>query len=456
MATLKLTDGLVEAIEPAEADIYLWDSALSRFGVRVTRAGARIYLVQYRPKTAAGEPPKTRRITIGQHDGDLWNVTKARAAARKLLAVVDLGGDPFAEREAEREAKHQAELAKGRDAERGEKETFAALAELFIKRKAKTNRSWAETERLLRFGLEPAKPGKRRSGHRTGPDAAPGPMKAWGQRHISEIRRADVAELIESISERSPAVARSTYAALRPLFDWCVQRDLIEYSPCEKLTAPPRPKARDRVMSDQELRLVWLASERLAYPFGPVVQLLMLTGQRRAEVAGMARAEVDLDEARWRIPAERAKNGQAHEIDLSAPALEILQKIANTGPLFFPARGEGAVRGFSATKRRLDELMQEVAGELRADGEDIAAVKPWRIHDLRRTAATGMAALAFPPHIVERVLNHVSGTQGGLVGVYQRHEYRAERKAALTAWGARVAAIVANQPLPSNVRQLHA
>ena len=466
MATLKLTDGLVEALEPAEADTYVWDSALSRFGLRVTRAGARIYLVQYRPKPAPGQKPKTRRITIGEHDGELWNATKARAAAKTLLAAVDLGGDPFAERQAEREAKHQADLAKAREAERNETETFEALAALFIKRKAKTNRSWAETERLLRFGLDaPAKVAKRRSGHRTGADAAPGPMKAWGKRHISEIRRADVAELIERISERSPAVARATYAALRPLFDWCVQRDLIEYSPCEKLTAPPRPKARDRVLSDQELRLIWLASERLAYPFGPVVQLLMLTGQRRAEVAGMARSEIDFAEGRWRIPAERAKNGQAHEIDLSPQALAILGKVPNTGPLLFTARGGGAVRGFSATKRRLDELTAEIAAELtvkaRAEqGLDevdaITAPAPWRLHDLRRTAATGMAALAFPPHIVERVLNHVSGTQGGLVGVYQRHEYRAERKAALIAWGLHVEAVVEGREPPSNVILLRA
>ncbi len=456
MAKTKLTDGQVEALRGGEQDGYIWDTALPRFGVRVTPAGTKLYLVQYRAKAAPGEKSKTRRITIGVHDGDLWNVTKARAQARRLLGRVDNGSDPFGEDRSQRQSDHQAEIAQKRDTERKAQETFTALAELFIKRKAKTNRSWAETERLLRFGLDAPKPGKRRSGHRTGSDAAPGPMKAWGSRHISEIRRADVAELVERIAERSPAVARSTYAALRPLFDWCVQRDLIEYSPCEKLTAPPRPKARDRVMSDAELRVVWLASERLGYPFGPVVQLLMLTGQRRAEVAGMTWAEIDLAEARWRIPAERTKNGQAHEIDLSPQAVAIIEKVANTGPQLFAARGGGAVRGFSATKRRLDELAAEVTAELAADGEEIAAPLPWRLHDLRRTAATGMAALAFPPHIVERVLNHVSGTQGGLVGVYQRHEYRAERKAAITAWGVHVDAVVKGEAPPSNVIPMRA
>lgn len=454
MATLKLTDGLVEAIEPDNGDTYAWDSALPRFGVRVTPAGARIYLVQYRPKTSPGEPAKTRRITIGKHDGDLWNVTKARAAARKLLAPVDLGRDPFAEREAAREAERQAKLAaqeaaaaQVRESVRRERESFAAVAELFIERRAKKNRTWAESERLLRFGLGPAESGKRPSGHRTKLDAAPGPLKAWGERHVSEIRRSDVAELLEAIGQRSPAVARATFAALRPLFDWCIERDLIAVSPCDKLTAPARPKARDRVLSDTELRTIWRASERLGYPFGPVVQILMLTGQRRTEVAEMTWAEIDLGASRWRIPAERTKNGKAHEVDLSPQVVAILKKIPKAGSYVFPARGEGAVRGFSATKRRLDEL----AAEIVAEDQEGETPEPWRLHDLRRTAATGMAALAFPPHVVERVLNHISGTQSGLVGVYQRHEYRPEREAALKAWGLNVAAIVRGQPRPSNV-----
>ncbi len=455
MATFKLTDGLVEAIEPTENDTYAWDSALPRFGVRVTRAGARIYLVQYRPKTAPGVAPKTRRITIGQHDGDLWNTTKARAAARRILGAVDTGRDPFADREAEREADHLARLAlqaaavaATAEAERRATETFAAVAELFIQRKAKTNRTWAETERLLRFGMD-KKPGKRASGHPKAKGAAPGPIKAWGSRHVSEIRRVDVADLLERISERSPAVARSTFAALRPLFDWCIERELIEVSPCDKLTGPVRPQARDRVLDDAELRLIWKASEALAFPFGPVVQLLMLTGQRRTEVAGMAWAEIDLDAARWRIPAERTKNAKAHEIDLSPQAVAVLEKIAKAGPHVFPARGEGFVRGFSATKRRLDALAESVATE-----DKVEAPGPWRIHDLRRTAATGMAGMNFAPHVVERVLNHISGAQGGLVGVYQKHEYRVERKAALTAWGAHVAAVIAGEAMASNVVEM--
>jgi integrase len=444
MATLKLTDGLVEGVEPAARDSYAWDSALARFGVRVTPAGARIYLVQYRPKTAPGEKPKTRRITIGQHDGDLWNVTKARAAARKILAPVDLGRDPFADREAERRAELQtrlaaqaAEIAEARETDRREKETVAAQVELYVERRLAKRRSAVEAARLLRHG----------------------PAAAWGSRHVGDIRRSDVAELLESIGQRSGAVARSTYAELRPFFAWCVERDLIAVSPCASITAPPRPQARDRVLADDELRLVWRAADAMGFPFGPVVKLLMLTGQRRAEVAGMAWRELDLTAASWRIPVERVKNKQAHEIDLSPEALAVVAETPKVGPLLFPARGEGSVRGFSATKRKLDCIIEALRRRDALEaGEDPPEedLPPWRLHDLRRTAATGMAALAFPPHVVERVLNHVSGTQSGLIGVYQRHEYREERKAAIVAWGARIAAILEGEPIPSNVTKLRA
>lgn len=455
MASLKLTDGLVEAVEAAAADTYVWDTALPRFGVRVTTAGARIYLVQYRAKGAPGQSSKTRRITIGQHDGDLWNVTKARAAARKLLAPVDLGQDPYAVREDERHARRLAAEAASmqeREAEERLRNNFKSVVARYVELAAKGNRSWAETERLLNFGQAPLKStGKRRSGHKTDSKSAVGPMQVWADRHIGDIRRADVADLLDSVKKRSPAVARATYAALRGLFAWCVERDLIVASPCDAITAPPRPAARDRVLSDDELRLVWKASEAVGYPFGDIFKLLMLTGQRRAEVGGMRWIELDLNAATWRIPAERSKNGKAHEVDLSDQALALLRAIPKASELVFPARGEGAARGFSATKRRLDQLMRAA---IKAAPDQWPPFKDWRLHDLRRTAATGMAALAFPPHVVERVLNHISGAQSGLVGVYQRHEYRQERKAAMTAWGGHVAALVANRPVPSNVRAI--
>ena len=442
MAVIKLTDGVVEAAPVSDKDQYLWDSELRRFGVRITPAGARVYLVQYRAKAAPDEPSKTRKISIGRHDGKLWNATKARAAARRLLAPVDLDGDPFGERETKRvalaeaaQAAEAAEIARAAEAERQAREAearqrdrFEAVAERYIALCLTAKRSGDQGSRFLRVG----------------------PAVAWKGRHIAEIRRGDVRRLIDDIRPRSVATARLTFSALRGLFGWCVECDLIDVSPCSEVKTPPRPAARDRVLSDPELKAIWQACDGLGYPFGPIVRLLMLTGQRRAEVAGMAWAEVDMDGGIWRIPKERTKNAKAHEIDLGPEALAILRTIPRDGPLIFPARrsparkGEavgqlaadpGAVRGFSATKRRLDELI----------GAEATAT-PWRLHDLRRTAATGMAGMNVAPHVIERVLNHISGVQGGLVAVYQRFDYRAERKAALLAWGAHVAALVTPPP----------
>ena len=447
MASLELTKEIVEGLEPGERDAYAWDTAQPRFGLRVTPAGARIYLVQYRPKTAPGQPLRTRRIIIGRH-GQPWTVQKARGEAKLILASVDLGNDPFADREEERAARRHAEEARNAEALASElraRDTFEKVAERYIDLVLSGKKSGEESARLLRRD----------------------PIPAWQDRHIGDIRRADVADLMDGIAKRSPAVARSTFASLRGLFGWCEARDLIAVSPGQRGTAPPRPEARDRVLSDDELRAVWKACGDLGHPFGPIIRLLMLTGQRRAEAAGMAWTELDLDGNVWRIPRERTKNGKAHEIDLSPQAVALIKEAPNVGPLLFPARiapkrkASAAsrpdvmpVRGFSATKRTLDALILESRRKVSPDAEPLA---PWRLHDLRRTAATGMAGMNFAPHVVERVLNHVSGAQGGLVGVYQRHEYRPERKAALMAWGEHVAAVVeGRKPLPSNVRRLRA
>jgi len=438
MASIKLTDGEVEGTEPGEKDVYLWDSALPRFGVRITPAAARIYLVQYRAKAAPGLPSKTRRIVIGQHDGDLWNATKARAAARKLLAPVDLGKDPFADREEARAARAAAERAATEEAERQAREaetmardTFEKVAERFILTLPKT-RYGTETARLLRH------------------DAIP----VWGSRHVSEISRRDVAELIDTVRPRAPGLARLLHATLRVFFRWCRERDLLTVSPCDGLRAPARVEARDRVLSDVELKAIWLACDAMGGTFAPIIKLLMLTGQRRAEVGGMAWSELDIDAAVWRLPKERSKNAKAHEVDLGHEAMAIIKAVQKTGDLLFPARNASArtgeskgtkragprpVEGFGTAKRRLDELL---AGKVEAD---------WRLHDLRRSAASGMASLGFGPHIIEKVLNHASGVNSGLVAVYQRFDHRSDRKAALTAWDKRVAGIVSGTASPSNV-----
>jgi integrase len=440
VAKHKLTDGFVEELA-AGKDRTIWDSDCARFGVRVTPAGKRLYVIQYRAKGAPG-PSVSRKLTIGEHDGKLWNATKARAAARRLLGAVDVGGDPLAERQARVEATMRARAdAKAEDARTKaeaaalERDRFEAVAGRYMAAALDGKRSARETARLLRQG----------------------PIAAWAGRHIGAIRRLDVAELIDAIRQRSPATARLTYASLRGLFRWCIERELVSASPCDYVKPPPRPTARDRVLSDAELAAIWRGACALGYPFGPIVKLLMLTGQREAEVAGMHWGEIDLALATWAIPKERTKNNRGHLVHLSRQALTVIKKeVPGSGELLFPARKAPPrkyprslanpvrpVTGFSAAKRLLDgDVARKTKPPLPSAG-----LAPWRFHDLRRTAATRMAAAGVPPHVVERVLNHVSGVTGGLVGVYQHHEYRLERAAALEAWGARLAEIVKSCPL---------
>ena len=448
MTTAKLTDGFVAGFDSRGAEVIVWDETLKRLAVRFSPKGGRFYFIQYRPKGEGARTRSARRITIGEHDGALWNVTKARAQARKLLAQVDLGEDPFATRQAEAKARRESELAakaaaeaEARAAEARKSETFNALLDLYVARKLSVRKSGGEAERLLRSG----------------------PAAKWGALHSSEIQRKEIRTLLEEITTRAPAVASATYGELGPFFAWCVDRDLIQETPLAGVRRPARPAPRDRVLSDDELRLIWTAADRRGFPFGHIFKLLILTGQRRGEVAGMTWDELDLDAGIWRIPAGRVKNAQAHEIDLPAEAVAILKGVRGlrlNGEHVFPKRsGEGAATGFSAAKRALDAEIEAIRREEAEAAGEKAPDKPlpeWRTHDLRRTAATGMNGLGVAPHVVERVLNHITNTKAGLVGVYQRHEYRDQRKAAIHAWGDQVAAARGRGPAGSNVIRLRA
>jgi integrase len=196
-------------------------------------------------------------------------------------------------------------------------------------------------------------------------------------------------------------------------------------------------------LEDAEIVLFWSAAEKLNAPFGAMCKLLLLTGARLREVAGMRRAELSADGATWLVPGTRTKNGKPLNVPLPPLAREILasvQQVAGKPGYVFTTTGTTPVSGFSKTKRRLDELMAEAAAE--TDEEEIPA---WRLHDLRRTCATGMANIGVPPHIVEACINHISGAKAGVAGVYNRAEYGPEKKAALERWANYVAELVSGE-----------
>jgi integrase len=275
-------------------------------------------------------------------------------------------------------------------------------------------------------------------------------LPKWRGRPIASISRRDASDLIDGIIARGAEVqGNRTLARLRALFNWAIEKDRVAASPVARMKPPTQEHPRDRVLSDDELRWLWQACSEIGWPFGPLVQFLLLTAQRRDEVAGMAGAEIDLVQRVWTIPRHKAKNDRLHEVGLSEATMEVLRSLPRSGDgLVFTTTGETAVSGFSRAKRRLDIAMlkakRQELGNRKGD-----AIARWTLHDLRRTAATGMARLGFPPHVVDKVLNHVSGTIRGVAAVYNRFEYFEERRAALTAWGRYVDNLVT--PAVSNV-----
>lgn len=405
MAKTKITkrsaDQLARDAIEAGKTLLIWDTDLSGFGARATAKGTLSYFVEYR---LGGRQGRCRRMTFARHG--VLTPDQARRKALTLKADLAQGIDV-----ADVKQEHQRRLRA---------DTFAEAAERYLALNGQHNRSWKETRRLITY------------------DALPD----LGKRRIDMIQRSDVAALIDCVAQRSPSVARALFAALRPMFKWCLQRGIIQQNPCDGLEAPKPSPSRDRVLDNSEVRALWHGTEQLGFPFGPLFRLLLLTGQRREEVAALRWTELDLETAIWMLPSARTKNAKLHLVDLSAQACDLLKPLPRTSEFVFSTNGRTAPSGFSRAKMRLDALLAQDLG---------GPVPSWRAHDLRRTAATGMAELGFPPQVVEHVLNHVSGVKGGLVGVYQRHEYRQERNQALQAWGARVEQVCKDMDESANV-----
>ncbi|MGW9821400.1 integrase [Methylorubrum extorquens] len=387
---MRFTKQAVEALPlpPHGSGKLYWDDALKGFGVKVNAGGSRQWIAQYRSPDG-----RTPRITIGRVD--TLSLEEARKQARLILAKAQTGSDPQAEKA---EARRQASV------------TLGSVTDIYLNqaRNRLKQRSFAEVERSLRNQWKPLA-------------ALP----------ISSIRRADVASHLNTLAERGRVGATRARAYLSALFSWAIGEGIVEANPVTGTNKPAEEESRDRVLTEAELAAIWKACGNDDY--GVMVKLLLLTAQRRDEVGGMADGEVDLAAALWTIPGERTKNGRPQEVPLSSSALDlIVQKPRLAGRTLMFGRGSGSFSGWSQSKRRLDGRI--------ADGE--VHVAPWRLHDLRRTAATTMAErLRVSPHVIEAILNHVSGHRAGVAGVYNRASYRDEKRSALDAWAAEVARI---------------
>ncbi|WP_303810166.1 site-specific integrase [Sandarakinorhabdus limnophila] len=262
--------------------------------------------------------------------------------------------------------------------------------------------------------------------------------EGWADRDIYDIAKRDIRDLVRRIEDSGRlTTANRVLAHLHAFLNWCVAEDIIAANPATGIQTMLDEKPRDRVLSDVEIKLFWLACEAVGQPFGPLFKMLLLTGQRRGEVAGMTQSEIN--GSVWHLDSKRTKNARAHDVPLSSAALAVLESVdvvlsPRNDRYIFTTTGKTQVSGFSKSHAAVHGKMVEIAEQ--DAGEDVPIeIKPWRLHDLRRTCATGLASLRIPVRVTEAVLNHVSGTAGGIVSVYQRHDYADEKREALEAWG---------------------
>lgn len=388
----KLTELAVARLKPpASGRLEVWDTTLPGFGLRLTAAGRRSYVVALR-KPGAKHPS---RLKVGE-PGEI-SLADARAQARELMANPVSVPTP-------------------------KTATVAEAVEEFVARHVAPNRR-----------------------ERSGREAAAQLRREFVAYHsavpIQAIRRPDILAALDRVTDRGSAIAANRLRAnLARFFGWAADRGHIEASPVAGVRAPARERSRDRVLTPGELAAVWEACDRLAWPFGPLVQLLAITAQRRDEVAHLAWPDLDLAAHLWTLPRELAKADRVHEVPLAPLAMEIVASLPRISDgLVFPARklaSDRPVSGFSKVKARLDQL---------------SGVTDWRLHDLRRTAASGMARLAHPPHVVAAVLNHAPGSVMGVSAVYVRHRFADEKRAALDAWAREIERVILGRGEPKVV-----
>ena len=386
MPTIKLTKAGIDCLRPRPADAVYWDSTLPGFGVKVTPKGRKVFIAMYRTQ---GGKSRLRKYTIGPY-GRI-TLHHARTAAQRIFAARLDGRDPAAEK---------LELRRRQVVDR-----IDDLVEAFIADHVSKLRSGGELSRLLRREL----------------------ILRWGARSVHDIKRRDISDLVfEAAAERGDHSAHKLLKTVKRFFSWCVGRAVLETSPGIGVKSPLKAASRDRVLTDEELARILRGARQIGGPYGAIIEFLILTGQRREEVARMTWDEVHLERRIWQLPATRTKNGKDHVVHLSPEALSILGRLKQHEAFVFCV-GKRPFQDFSRHKRKLDL---------------ICGVSNWRLHDLRRTCVSGMAALGIAPHVADKILNHQSGTISGVAAVYQRHEFFAERKAALMLWGSHVGSIL--------------
>jgi integrase len=405
----RLQDAKIRAIKPpATGRIELRDTNPPELMLRVTARGVKTFCIAYKvkgehphgpSKTGKARVGKQHRITLGTYP--MLSLVKAREKARLLLEQVDQGIDPRPER--------------ARAAHDAHENTVRAVARRFLQQDCKGLASAKRIQRTLELYVLPT----------------------LGQKSMIAVERADIHHLLDALVDPArdprpmPGAAREVLKHLHRLFDYAYDRGIITSNPAHKLKRKDLKTNGDsgRALTDSELRAIWHAAESIGYPFGDWIRLLMLTGQRRSEWMCAHRDEIDSERRVLDIPASRYKTGRDHAVPLVGPAWELVQglPIWNAGGFLFSTTGGAkAINSAGDAKKRLDSLTPGIA--------------PWKFHDLRHTCKTRLAALGVSPEHRDRVQGHA---QTGMDQVYNKHDYLAEKRAALDLYGAHILKVVA-------------
>ncbi len=405
---------------PGQHDVMFFDMELTGFALRVTSAGTKTFVFQYR------EGARVHRLRLGTY-GDL-TPRQARKLAETARGKVAAGESPVAERRARIEAEAAAAKARKTRA-KADALTFGILVgqwkELGLKDRRERYRSEAVRALLVNFSKQVDVPADQ----------------------VDETAARSILDAM--VKRRGTTMARRTHAYARAMYGWAVKRGLAATNPFANVAVEGREVRRERVLTDAELGEVWRATGTLGWPYGPYLRFLLLTLQREAETAGLAWSELSPDRDLWEIPGARTKNGKPHIVHLSEPARAILSAaprmiIPGSRPpeesaLVFTTTGRTPISGFAKAKLRLDAAIAKARTEVAAkDGAVPAPLVPWRFHDLRRTGVTALARLGVRWEVADKLLNHVSGAIQGIGAVYQRHDFLTEREVASGVWAVHI------------------
>lgn len=415
-AKKRLTNQVLERMTaPKSGRLEMGDELCPGLILRISEQGSKSFSVIYRVLGEGGETETGRQLAGKQHRITLgkWPVVslaQARDRARSIIAKANEGADP------------RAELIAGVKERRAN--TFSAVLERHIQQDAaRTISSWQNVERVLRLHVVPH----------------------LGDTPIADIRRSDVHEIIDEIvASGRIGTAREVRKQMSRIFNWAADRELIANNPLSgmKRNDLARNTEAGRALSDIEIRSIWMAADELRYPFGSLYQTLMLTGQRRAEWACCKRSEIDTDNRWLDLGKERFKSRREHIVPMSDALWALFDRLpvwtgGNDYFVFSSRHGRVAVAGFSQGKRALDDAAQN---HLREElGDKAATLQHYRIHDFRVTCETRLAHLGFNQEVRDAVLGHA---KPGLQKTYNKHDYLAEKRAALQAYGEHLMGIV--------------